>query len=208
MEYLESAKHILIEGAQEGLKERNMASLLPEKVPYIDVLGIERTVVIVGVRLKDHYCIGYDQKGLLILPAKHLLSYLYLQEAHEVSQGGVNSMVMRLHGLDPAGGAACSKDQKQVLHVCSPLEEDGGAEDGASAGHTNWPGAYLRHCSGGPVWAARIHQHGEEADYRQRMGCHLRVYSLIRHPPGADRVLQHRFVPEGTEKVHEPARDF
>jgi len=72
-----------------------MASLLPEKVLYIDVLGIERTVVIVGARLKDHYRIGYDQKGLPILPAKHPLSYLYLREAHEVNHGGVNSTVMR-----------------------------------------------------------------------------------------------------------------
>jgi len=135
--YLESAKHILIEGAQEELKERNVASLLPEKVPYVDVLGIKRVVIIVGARLKDHYRIGYDQKGLPILPAKHPLSYLYLREAHEVNHGGINSTVMRSRcKVWIQQAARLAQKIKDKCHMCALLWKKTGEQKMAPLPHT------------------------------------------------------------------------
>jgi hypothetical protein len=45
--------------------------------------------------VKAKYRIGYDKDGIPVLPSKCRLSDLYLQQAHEVDHGGVNSMVMR-----------------------------------------------------------------------------------------------------------------
>ena len=55
----------------------------------------ELPLILVGGRAKVRYRIGYDQEGVPVLPADHGLSKLYMQEAHDVDHGGVNTAVMR-----------------------------------------------------------------------------------------------------------------
>jgi hypothetical protein len=50
--------------------------------------------ILMGSRCKKHLKVVYDKKQLPMLPNGHLLSKLYLQEAHTNNLGGWDSMVM------------------------------------------------------------------------------------------------------------------
>jgi hypothetical protein len=91
----EAAELLLIQKAQEDISMDHTQSLLPEMIAVQDKLGFERKIILVGGRVKAKYRIGYDKDGVPVLPSKCHLSDMYLQQAHEVDHGGVNSMVMR-----------------------------------------------------------------------------------------------------------------
>jgi len=97
-EAVQSAEYFLIEEAQRSVEKSKIESLLPEKTEVVDMLGVTRSIILVGGRVKARYRVGYDKDGLPVLPANHPLSILYLTQAHEIDHGGVNTMVMRSRG--------------------------------------------------------------------------------------------------------------
>ena len=48
-----------------------------------------------GGRAKVRYRIGYDKDGIPVLPCKNQLSRLYMTEAHNIDQGGINTTLIR-----------------------------------------------------------------------------------------------------------------
>jgi hypothetical protein len=92
---MEASELFLIQKAQEDISTDHIQSLLPEIVTVQDKFGFERRIILLGGRVKAKYRIGYDKDGVPVLPSKCHLSDLYLQQAHKVDHGGVNSMVMR-----------------------------------------------------------------------------------------------------------------
>jgi hypothetical protein len=102
--------------------------MLPEVFTMTDKLGFKRKIVLVGGRVKAKYRIGYDRDGIPVLPSKCHLSDLYIQQAHEVDHGGVNTMVMRTRNR-----VWIMQDQEQVLQVQTALEAVAEARDGTHA---------------------------------------------------------------------------
>jgi hypothetical protein len=91
----EAAELLLVQKPQEDISMDHIPSLLPETIVVRDKLGFERKIIRVGGRVKAKYRIGYDKDGVPVLPSRCCLSDMYLQQAHEVDHGSVNSMVMR-----------------------------------------------------------------------------------------------------------------
>jgi hypothetical protein len=61
-----------------------------------DVKGFtEKQIITLGGRQKKYLRVAYDKGVLPILPARHHLSRLYLEEAHRTDHAGVDAMVMR-----------------------------------------------------------------------------------------------------------------
>jgi hypothetical protein len=54
-----------------------------------------KEILTLGGRQKNYLRVAYDRVDLPILPAHHLLSRLYLEEAHRIDHAGVDAMVMR-----------------------------------------------------------------------------------------------------------------
>ncbi len=61
-ECMEAAKWMLIEAAQKDLPLRKMESLMAEKRTRKFVLGVERTLLVVGGRSKKYMKVAYDQE--------------------------------------------------------------------------------------------------------------------------------------------------
>jgi hypothetical protein len=55
----------------------------------------DREILTLGGRQKNYLRVAYDRGDLPILPARHLLSRLYLEEAHKLDHAGIDAMVMR-----------------------------------------------------------------------------------------------------------------
>jgi hypothetical protein len=55
----------------------------------------EKKILTLGGRQKNYLRVAYDRGDLPILPARHLLSRLYLEEAHKLDHAGLDAMVMR-----------------------------------------------------------------------------------------------------------------
>jgi hypothetical protein len=68
--------------------------MLPEIFTMTDKLGFERKIVLVGGRVKSKYRVGYDKDGIPVLSSKCRLSDLYMQQAHEVDHGGINTIFL------------------------------------------------------------------------------------------------------------------
>ena len=90
-----AAERMLVEAAQKGLDTRQVASLMPERMVTVGVLGEERTLIVVGGRSKNFFKVAYDCAQLPVLPPWHRLSELYLKEGHEKGHGGLDSTVKR-----------------------------------------------------------------------------------------------------------------
>jgi hypothetical protein len=61
-ECMEAAKWMLIEAAQKELPLRKMESLMAEKRTRTCVLGVERTLLVVGGCSKRYMKVAYDQE--------------------------------------------------------------------------------------------------------------------------------------------------
>jgi hypothetical protein len=72
-----------------------MESLMAEKRTRTCVLGMERTLLVVGGHSKRYMKVAYDQEYLPVLAEAHPLSRLYLEDSHARDHGGADSMVMR-----------------------------------------------------------------------------------------------------------------
>jgi hypothetical protein len=55
----------------------------------------ERTVIKVGGRQKKYLRVAYDEGVLPVLPPRHPLARLYLEEAHKTDHAGFDAMIMR-----------------------------------------------------------------------------------------------------------------
>jgi hypothetical protein len=116
------AAELLIQKALEDISVDHIPSLLPEVIAVRDKLGFERKIILVGGRVKAKYRIGYDKDGIPVLPSKCHLSDMYLQQAHEVDHGGVNSMVMRTRSqVWIIQGAKVAQQIKNSCYKCRLL---------------------------------------------------------------------------------------
>ena len=55
----------------------------------------DKEILTLGGWQKNYLRVAYDRGDLPVLPARHLLSRLYLEEAHRTDHAGVDAMVMR-----------------------------------------------------------------------------------------------------------------
>jgi hypothetical protein len=92
---MEATKWMLIKAAQKDLPLRKMESLMAEKRTRKCVLGVERTLLVVGCRSKKYMKVAYDQD---YFQKPHPRSRLYLIYSHARDHGGADSMVMRSRG--------------------------------------------------------------------------------------------------------------
>jgi hypothetical protein len=93
--YLEAALDYLVEDAQRNMNTDGMASLEAEEIIREHEVGPPRRIKVVMARGEKYLRVAYDTEALPILPHNHPLSRLFLQEAHAVDHGGVESMTMR-----------------------------------------------------------------------------------------------------------------
>jgi Family of unknown function (DUF5641) len=93
--YLQMAEDFLVEEDQKELCMRELESLMPRKWKFTDGLGCERSIWVVGGRMRTKMKIGYDKDRLPILGHTSQLARLFIEDAHQVDHGGVDNMVLR-----------------------------------------------------------------------------------------------------------------
>jgi hypothetical protein len=94
-QYREAARLCLLQDAQVGIQKEGLEGLTTETRTY-DVEGFtKRKIITLGGRQKNYLRVAYDKGVLPVLPARHPLSRLYLEEAHRMDHAGVDAMVMR-----------------------------------------------------------------------------------------------------------------
>jgi hypothetical protein len=94
-QYREASRLCLLRDAQASIGKGGLEGLAAETRTY-NVEGFaERKILTLGGRQKNYLRVAYDRGDLPILPARHLLSRLYLEEAHKLDHAGVDAMVMR-----------------------------------------------------------------------------------------------------------------
>jgi hypothetical protein len=94
-QYREAARLCLLPDAQAGIGKGGLKGLAAATRTY-NVEGFaEKKILTLGGQQKNYLRVAYDRGDLPILPARHLLSRLYLEEAHKLDHAGVNAMVMR-----------------------------------------------------------------------------------------------------------------
>jgi hypothetical protein len=78
-----------------SIQKEGLEGLTAETRTY-DVEGFtEKKIITLGGRQKNYLRVAYDKGVLPILPPRHPLSRLYLEEAHKMDHAGVDAMVMR-----------------------------------------------------------------------------------------------------------------
>ncbi len=91
----EAARLLLLQDAQAGIRRGGLEGLVTETRTY-DVEGFaEKRIITLGGRQKKYLRVAYDRGDLPILPSRHPLSRLYLEEAHRTDHAGVDAMIMR-----------------------------------------------------------------------------------------------------------------
>ncbi len=93
--YLEAALDYLVEDAQKNMAVDGTASLEAEEIICEHIVGPPRRIKVVMARGEKYLKVAYDTEALPILPHNHPLSRLFLEEAHIVDHGGVETMTMR-----------------------------------------------------------------------------------------------------------------
>jgi hypothetical protein len=94
-QYREAARLCLLRDAQASLEKSRLKGLSVESGVY-NVEGFaDKEILTLGGRQKNYLRIAYDRGDLPVLPARHLLSRLYLEEAHRTDHAGIDAMVMR-----------------------------------------------------------------------------------------------------------------
>ncbi len=80
-QYREAARLCLLQDAQMSIQKEGLEGLTAQTRTY-DVEGFaERKIITLGGRQKNYLRVAYDKGVLPILPARHPLSRLYLEEA-------------------------------------------------------------------------------------------------------------------------------
>jgi hypothetical protein len=82
-QYREAARLCLLRDAQASIGKGGLEGFA------------ERKILTLEGRQKNYLRVAYDRGDLPILPARHLLSRLYLEEAYKLDHAGVDAMVMR-----------------------------------------------------------------------------------------------------------------
>ena len=94
-QYREAARLCLLRDAQASVEKGRLKGLTIESRTY-NVEGFaDKEILTLGGRQKNYLRVAYDRGDLPVLPAHHLLSRLYLEEAHKADHAGVDAMVMR-----------------------------------------------------------------------------------------------------------------
>ncbi|MFN9908938.1 MAG: hypothetical protein ACK56F_22915, partial [bacterium] len=80
--------------AQASIEKNRLKGLIVEGRAYSVEGFADKEILTLGGRQKNYLRVAYD-RDLPVLPARHLLSRLYLEEAHRTDHAGVDAMVMR-----------------------------------------------------------------------------------------------------------------
>jgi hypothetical protein len=94
-QYREAARLCLLRDAQASIKKGGLKGLTAETQTYSVEGFADKEILMLGGRQKYYLRVAYDRGDLPILLARHLLSRLYLEEAHKMDHAGVDAMVMR-----------------------------------------------------------------------------------------------------------------
>jgi hypothetical protein len=94
-QYREAARLCLLRDAQASLEKSRLRGLAVESRVYSAEGFADKEILTLGGRQKNYLRIAYDRGDLPVLPARHLLSRLYLEEAHRTDHAGIDAMVMR-----------------------------------------------------------------------------------------------------------------
>jgi hypothetical protein len=94
-QYREAARLCLLRDAQACIGKGGLEGLAAETRTYSVEGFAERKILTLGGRQKNYLRVAYDRGDLPILPARHLLSRLYLEEANKLDHACVDAMVMR-----------------------------------------------------------------------------------------------------------------
>jgi hypothetical protein len=98
-EMLYAAEDFLVEEAQKNLVNKKLESLMPLKKNFKDLLGIQRTYLVVGECLVKKLNVGYDKDDLPILDYQHPLANMIMEDTHCQDHGGQNNAVLRSRKL-------------------------------------------------------------------------------------------------------------
>jgi hypothetical protein len=91
----EAARLCLLQDAQASIGKGGLEGLTTEARTYSVEGFAERKILTLGGQQKNYLRVAYDRGDLPVLPARHPLSRLYLEEAHKLDHAGVDAMVMR-----------------------------------------------------------------------------------------------------------------
>jgi hypothetical protein len=94
-QYREAARLCLLRDAQASIEKGGLKGLTAGTQTYSVEGFADKEILTLGGRQKNYLRVAYDREDLPILPARHLLSRLYLEEAHKLDHAGVDAMVMR-----------------------------------------------------------------------------------------------------------------
>ncbi len=94
-QYREAARLCLLRDAQASIGKGGLEGLAAETRTYSMEGSAERKIFTLRGRQKNYLRVANYRGDLPILPARHLLSRLYLEEAHRLDHAGVDAMVMR-----------------------------------------------------------------------------------------------------------------
>ncbi len=94
-QYREAARLCLLRDAQASIGKGGLKGLTAETQTYSVEGFADREILTLGGRQKNYLRVAYDRGDLPILPPRHLLSRLYLEEAHRLDHAGIDAMVMR-----------------------------------------------------------------------------------------------------------------
>ncbi len=81
--------------AQASIEKGGLKGLTVKTRAYSVEGFTDKEILTLGGRQKNNLRVAYDRGDLPVLPARHLLSRLYLEEAHKTDHAGVDAMVMR-----------------------------------------------------------------------------------------------------------------
>jgi hypothetical protein len=94
-QFREAARLCLLRDAQTSVEKGRLKGLAVEDRTYSIEGFADKEILTLGGRQKNYLRVAYDRGDLPVLPARHLLSRLYLEEAHMIDHAGVDAMVMR-----------------------------------------------------------------------------------------------------------------
>ncbi len=94
-QHREAARLCLLWDAQASIEKGGLKGLAVENRAYGVEGFADKEILTLGGRQKNYLRVAYDRGDLPILPARHLLSRLYLEEARRTDHAGVDAMVMR-----------------------------------------------------------------------------------------------------------------
>jgi hypothetical protein len=94
-QYREAARLCGLQDAQASIGKGGLKGLAVQTQTHSVDGFTEREILTLGGRQKNYLTVAYDRGDRPILPARHLLSRLYLEEAHKLDHAGIDAMVMR-----------------------------------------------------------------------------------------------------------------